>query len=277
MSAIGFGAMNLSIWERPSEEQAVRVVHRALDLGISYIDTADVYHIDDRDKHHNEKLIRQALATYAGDTGKVLVGTKGGWERPRGGWRYNGSPQYLLKAIRASHAALGGQEPIALWQHHAPDPRVPIQESLRAAKEAVDEGLVRFVGVSNYSLKQLERAREVVEVVSVQNQYSPWHRQPERDGMLGYCESEGLTFFPWSPLGGSNRAGRLAGNRGLAALAREKGISVPRLVLAWLMARSPRVLPIPGARRVASIEDSALAPEVELSEDEVQKIDKATA
>jgi aryl-alcohol dehydrogenase-like predicted oxidoreductase len=274
VSAIGLGAMHLSLADRPPEVQALRVLHRAFDLGVTLIDTADSYCIDEADKHHNEKLIHKALAQYEGDTRGIVVATKGGLMRPDGRWTRNGDPDHLRRTIRESHAALGGERPITLWQHHAPDAEYPVALSLKAAREAVEEGLVRYVGVSNYSVEQIERAREVVDVASVQNQYSPWHRKPEQDGVLAYCEAEGITFLPWSPLGGSSRAKRLSEYDGIVALAKAKGISPQRLVLAWLRAKSPCVLPIPGATRLESLEDSVASVEVELNGDEVRRIDR---
>ncbi len=141
VSALGFGAMNLSLASRPPEEQSIAVIHRALDLGVTLIDTADAYCRDETDTHHNERLIRKAFASYGGDAASVVVATKGGCVRPGGRWETDGDPGHLRRTIRDSHAALGGQ-PIALWQHHAPDPRVPVEESLAAVREAVDEGLV---------------------------------------------------------------------------------------------------------------------------------------
>lgn len=277
VSAIGFGAMHLSLAGRPSEKQAHEVVHRALALGVTLIDTADAYCRDENDKHHNERLIREALRSYGGDVAGCVVATKGGYTRPGGSWEARSDPDYLRRTIRESYIALGESGPIALWQHHAPDQRVSLEDSLAVVKEAVDEGLIRYVGVSNYSVEEIERARKVVDVVSVQNEYSPWHRESERNGVLSYCEREGLTFLPWSPLGGGGRAKRLGDYPDLAALAREKGVSPQRLVLAWLRAKSPCVLPIPGASRVATLEDSVAAAELELSSDEVERIDRATA
>lgn len=186
----------------------------------------------------------------------------------------NGDPDHLRQTIRESVEALG-EAPIPLWQHHGPDPEVPVEESLQPVREAVDDGLIAHVGVSNYSVAQIERARDVVEVVSVQNQYSPWHRQPERDGVLDYCAAHGLVLLPWGPLGGRRRAKELSAFEGLTALAEEKGISPQRLVLAWLMARSPAVLPIPGASRIETTEDSMAAAEVTLTGEEVQRLERA--
>ncbi|MFB2921526.1 aldo/keto reductase [Aerosakkonema funiforme] len=277
MSAIGLGGMPMSVSGRPPESQSIQVIHRALDLGVTLIDTADSYCQDESDKHHNERLIYKALQQYKGDTSQVILATKGGLMRPKGAWTRNGNPDHLRKTIRESFAAFGGEKPIDLWQYHSPDPDYTIESALAPAKEAVEEGLIKFVGVSNFSVEQIKRARDVVEIVSVQNQYNPWYRQPEFDGVLEYCEKEGLTFLPWSPLGGSNRVGRLKNMKPISQLAKEKKVSVYNIVLAWLMAKSPCVVPIPGASKVSSIEDSVCAAEVKLSADEVTNIDRATA
>lgn len=277
VSAIGLGAMPLSLDGRPSEEKAIALIHRALKLGITLIDTADAYCLDERDKHHNERLIAKALATYEGLTEPkgVMVATKGGLMRPNGDWVSNGDPKHIRSTIQESYHALGGRRPIPLWQLHAPDSRFELRETLRPAREAVDEGLIRFVGLSNVSVDEIEEAREIVEIVSVQNRYNPWDRSPERDGVLAYCEKEGLTFLPWSPLGGSDRVERLKDIPVLRALAYEKGLSPQRLVLAWMMARSPAILPIPGASKIPNLEDSAAAETLTLSRDEVEKIDRS--
>lgn len=277
ISAIGLGGMPMSLSSRPPESQSIAVIHRALDLGVTLIDTADSYCQDESDKHHNERLIHKALEQYEGDTSQVTVATKGGLMRPQGSWTRNGNPDHLRETIRTSFEALGGSNAIALWQYHAPDTNYTIEESLKPAKEAVEEGLIQFVGVSNFSVEQIKRARDVVEIVSVQNQYNPWHRQPEFDGVLEYCEQEGLTFLPWSPLGGSRRVSNLEDIPVIANLAKEKGISVYQIVLAWLRAKSPCIIPIPGASKISSLEDSVHAVEVKLSEDEVKQIDQVTA
>jgi pyridoxine 4-dehydrogenase len=276
VSAIGLGGMPMSLSNRPPESQSIQVIHRALDLGITLIDTADSYCKDETDKHHNEKLIAKALSEYPGDVSNVIVATKGGLMRPNGAWTRNGNPEHLRETIRESFQALGGEKAIDLWQYHSPDPEYSIKESLTVAKEAVDEGLIKFVGVSNFSVEQIKRAREIVEIVSVQNQFNPWYRLPEIDGVLRYCERESLTFLPWSPLGGSRRVGSLEDVEAIAQLATEKQVSVYCIVLAWLRAKSPCVVPIPGASKVASIEDSVRALEVTLTEAEIAKIDRGT-
>ncbi|AFY32280.1 aldo/keto reductase [Calothrix sp. PCC 7507] len=276
VSAIGLGGMPMSIANRPAESQSIAVIHRALDLGITFIDTADSYCLDESDKHHNEKLIHKALTSYNGDISQVVVATKGGLMRPNGSWGRNGSPEHLRQTIRESYEALGSEKPIDVWQYHAPDPNYTIAQSLAPVKEAVDAGLIRFVGVSNFSVEQIKQARDVVDIVSVQNQYSPWERQPEIDGVLKYCQQEGLTFLPWSPFGGSRRHANLADIPAIAQLAKSKGVSVYNIVLAWLRSQSPAILPIPGASKISSIEDSARAADVTLSHEEVQQINRAT-
>ncbi|MFB2976167.1 aldo/keto reductase [Microseira sp. BLCC-F43] len=277
ISAIALGGMPMSLSSRPEETQAIATIHRALDLGVTLIDTADSYCKDESDKHHNEKLIRKALQQYKGDVSNVIVATKGGLMRPNGAWTRNGNPDHLRKTIRESFEALGGEKPIDVWQYHAPDPEYSIEASLAPAKAAVEEGLIRFVGVSNFSVEQIKRARDVVEIVSVQNQYNPWYRLPELDGVLKYCQREKLTFLPWSPLGGSRRVGSLKDISEIAQLAQEKGVSIYSIVLAWLMAKSPCIVPIPGASKISSIEDSVRAVDVKLSSEEVARIDGATS
>lgn len=277
ISAMGLGGMPMSLSSRPPEAQAIAVIHHAIALGVTLIDTADSYCRDESDKHHNERLIYKALQQYDGDVSHVIVATKGGLMRPNGSWTRNGNPDHLRQTIRISFEALGGSKPIDLWQYHAPDPDYTIQEALTPAKEAVEEGLIRFVGVSNFSVEQIKQARDVVEIVSVQNQYNPWQRQPDSDGVLEYCETERLTFFPWSPLGGSRRVSSLEDIPVIAQLANEKSVSVYQIVLAWLRAKSPCIIPIPGATKTSSIEDSVHALQVQLSEEDVQRIDRQTA
>ena len=274
ISAIGLGAMPLSRSGRPSEPDAISVIHKALDLGVTLIDTSDAYCKDESDKHHNESLIAKALQEYSGDTSSVTVATKGGLLRPEGRWTRDGNPDRLRKTIRESHAILGGSKPIDLWQYHSPDTNYTIEEALTPAKEAVAEGLIRYVGVSNFTVEQIEQARKVVDIVSVQNQYNPWHRQPEFDGVLDYCEQEGLIFFPWSPLGGNSRVKGLQDIEVITELAEKKEVSVYQIVLSWLRAKYSCIVPIPGASHVSSIEDSVKAVDLKLSDEEVKRIDE---
>ncbi len=274
ISAIGLGAMPLSLSDRPSESDAICVIHKALDLGVTLIDTADAYCRDESDKHHNESLIAKAFQQYPGDTSSVTVATKGGLIRPEGRWTRDGNPDRLRKTIRESYVILGGSKPIDLWQYHAPDPDYTVEAALTPVKEAVAEGLIRYVGVSNFTVEQIKQARQVVDIVSVQNQYNPWHRQPEFDGVLDYCQQERLIFFPWSPLGGSSRVSRLQDIKVIDELAKNREISVYQIVLGWLRAKYDCIVPIPGASHISSIEDSVKAVDLELSTEEVKRIDE---
>ncbi len=276
-SAIGLGGMPMSVYDRPTESQSIEVIHRALDLGITFIDTADSYCKDESDKHHNERLIHKALQTYSDDTSNVVVATKGGLMRPNQSWTRNGNPEHLRETIKVSFAAFGGNKPIDIWQYHSPDPDYSIEASLTPAKEAQEAGMINNIGVSNFSVEQIKQARDVVDIVSVQNQYSPWQRQPETDGVLEYCENEGLTFLPWSPFGGRRRHSGLKDVAAIAKLAEEKNVSVYCIVLAWLRSKSPCILPIPGASKVSSIEDSVKAVNIKLSVAEVEIINQETS
>ncbi len=277
VSAIGLGGMPMSVYDRPPESRSINVIHRALDLGVTFIDTADSYCKDESDKHHNERLIHKALQTYDGDTSNIVVATKGGLMRPNQSWTRNGNPEHLRETIRVSFETFGGNKPIDIWQYHSPDPDYTIEASLTPAALAQEAGMIKAIGVSNFSVEQIKQARDVVDIVSVQNQYSPWQRQPETDGVLEYCDREGLTFIPWSPFGGRRRHDNLTDIPAIAKLAEEKNVSVYCIVLAWLRSKSPCILPIPGASKTSSIEDSVKATGINLSEAEVQKIDKETS
>jgi len=277
VSAIGLGGMPMSVYDRPTESQSIKVIHRALDLGITFIDTADSYCKDESDKHHNERLIYKALQTYSGDTSNIIVATKGGLMRPNQSWTINGNPEHLRETIRVSFAAFGGDKPIDIWQFHAPDPDYTIEASLKPAREAQEAGMINKIGVSNFSVEQIKQAQDVVDIVSVQNQYNPWQRQPETDGVLEYCENEGLTFIPWSPFGGRRRHHGLTDIPEIKQLAEQKNVSVYCIVLAWLRSKSPCILPIPGATKSSSIEDSVKAVDIKLSAVEVEIIDKKTS
>lgn len=274
---IGLGGMPMSIRDRPPEDQSIATIHKALELGVTLIDTADAYCRDESDKHHNEKLIYSALQQYTGDKSQVLIATKGGLMRPNGSWTQNGNPDHLRQTIRESFEALGGDKPIDIWQYHSPDPNYSIKDALTPAKEAQNEGLIRYVGVSNFSIDQIKQARDVVEIVSVQNQYNPWHRNPEYDGVLEYCEAEGITFLPWSPLGGMSRVKQLQQFTGMTDLATEKGLSIYSLILAWMLSKSPCIVPIPGASRPESIADSVKAAQIRLEPPEIAIVEDAIA
>ncbi len=272
VSAVGLGCMYMSLDGRPSEDDAVRALHAAFDAGVTFLDTADVYCLDHRDIGHNERLIARALREKKG--APVVVATKGGLERPHGAWTRNARPQHLRHACDASLAALGVSR-IDVYQLHAPDPAVPLADSVGELARLRDEGKVAHVGLSNVSVREIEQARAIVPVVSVQNRWNPSHRAPESDGVLAHCTEHGIAFLPYSPFGGAGGAKRLGRSGRLADEARQRGVSPHRLVLAWMLAKSPAVVAIPGVRRAESALDSVAAADVVLSAGDVAAVERA--
>jgi aryl-alcohol dehydrogenase-like predicted oxidoreductase len=276
VGAVGLGAMPLSTKpDRPSPEEAATVVHAALDAGVTLIDTADAYAHDEAEFGHNEELVARALATYGGDTSQVLVATKGGHTRQGSDWALDGTPSYLRRACEGSLRRLG-VEAIDLYQLHRPDPATPWEESMGALRSLYDDGLIRMVGISNAGIAQIDAAREIVgpALVSVQNEFSPAHRSSADE--LGHCASVGLAFLPWSPFGGITSAKDLGSTAGaFAEVAAELGVSVYQVTVAWHLAQADVVLPIPGASRPQSIQDSAAGADLKLSPDQLARLDAA--
>jgi aryl-alcohol dehydrogenase-like predicted oxidoreductase len=276
VSAIGLGAMPLSTKEhRPSPAEAEAVVHAALDAGVTLVDTADAYAADEAEFGHNEELVARALASYGGDTSSVLVATKGGHTRQGREWLLDGTSSYLRRACEASLRRLG-VEAIGLYQFHRPDPATPWEESMGALRSLADDGLIRMAGISNADVAQIDAARAIVgdALVSVQNQFSPGYRSSA--GELAHCAATGLAFIPWSPFGGVSAAKSLGSTTDeFAAVADELGVSVYQVTLAWHLAQADVVLPIPGASRPESIVDSAAAADLELSADQLARLNAA--
>ena len=266
---IGLGAMPMSLEGRPEEERSLRTIHSALDAGVDLIDTADAYCRDETDVGHNERLIAKALR---GRRDGVIVATKGGHTRQGQDWLLDGSREHLRAACEASLRALDTDR-IDLYQYHRPDPEVPYAESIGALKELQDEGKIRWIGISNASVEQIEEARGIAEVVSVQNQLSLEFTSPLAKGEVTLCEEHGIAFLPWSPLGGISSAAEAAGAHDPVREAAEAhGASPQQVALAWLLALSPGVIPIPGASRPETILDSLAAAELELSREELDAI-----
>ncbi|KPI15495.1 NADP-dependent oxidoreductase domain containing protein [Actinobacteria bacterium OV450] len=281
VSAIGLGAMPLSIEHRPDETRAVATLHAALDAGVTLIDTADSYHWHADETGHNELLIARALARYGGDTSGVLVATKGGRGRPGdGSWTVDGRPEHLRRAAEASARRLA-VDAIGLYQLHKPDPAVPWAESVGALRELLDAGTIRAAGISNVTTAQILEAHAILGdgLASVQNQYSPAVRDGEAE--LQLSTRLGLAFLPWSPLGGISRSsldgpsGPTSAGTAFHRVADDHGVSPQQIALAWLLARSPAVIPVPGAGRPASIADSAEAADLELTTEELARLDAA--
>jgi aryl-alcohol dehydrogenase-like predicted oxidoreductase len=276
VSAIGLGGMPMSIEGRPEESRSVATVHAALDAGVTLIDTADAYHKDADDIGHNESLIAEALATYGGDTSHVLVATKGGHTRPGdGSWALDGSPAHLKQACEASLKRLG-VEAIGLYQHHRPDPAVPYADSIGALRDLLDEGKIRMAGISNANPDQIREANEILggRLASVQNQFSAKFRGSEPE--LRLCDVLGIAFLPWSPLGGIAHAGELGSSHAaFNEVAKARGVSPQQVALAWMLAKSPVVVPIPGSSRPETIQDSVKAADLELTDEELTRLDHA--
>ncbi len=277
VSAIGLGAMPMSVEGRPEEARSVAAVHAALDAGVTFIDTADAYHVHADEVGHNERLVAKALADHPAGA-DVLVATKGGLRRPGdGSWRRHGRPQDLKRACEQSLARLG-VEAIGLYQFHRPDPEVPYADSVGALAELLDEGKILQAGISNADPGQIRQAQEVLggRLASVQNQYSPafFSSRPELD----LCTELNIAFLPWAPLGGITKAGEL-GERHAAfgAVAAELGVSPHQVCLAWMLATSPVVVPIPGSSRPETARDSAAAADLTLSAGQLARLDAAVA
>jgi aryl-alcohol dehydrogenase-like predicted oxidoreductase len=266
--------MHLSIQERPSEEQGIRVIHAALDAGVTLIDTADVYCLDDNELGHNERLIARALKSWKGDRDAILVATKGGMRRPAGRWEMDGRPEHLRAACELSLRALG-VERIDLYQLHVPDSRVPLSESVGALADLQRQGKIRWVGLSNVSVAEVREAETIVRVTSVQNRLNPFFREALAEGVVAHCEEQGIGFLAYSPTGGGRLNRKLPAHPVLQPMATRLGVTPHALVLAWVLARSPAVLVIPSARTVEHAVDSTTAAELTLSESDLAAITTA--
>jgi len=280
VNRIGFGAMRIAPGETagrpdPTVDEAVRVLRRAVELGINFIDTADVY-----GRGESEERIRRALYPYPHG---VIIATKGGWLRPSmdpSAW--DGSPKHLREACEGSLKRLR-LERIDLYQYHIPDTKVPFEESIGALARLREEGKIRHIGVSNVTLEQVRRARRIVPIVSVQNRYNIAYRASEE--VLRYCEAEGLVFIPWAPLARGMPGGSPPGpandpafnppagyQERLAAAERQHGLNQYQGGIAWLMSHSRQILPIPGTTSVEHLEENVAAAAVRFSPQELQAI-----
>lgn len=274
VSAVGYGGMHLSIAGRPPEGQGIRVIHAALDAGVTLIDTADVYCLNQHDIGHNERLIAHALESWSGDRGGVLVATKGGLARPAGRWENDARPAQLRAACERSLGALGVDR-IDLYQLHAPDPRVPFLESVGELARLRDAGKIRWVGLSNVSAEQVREAQAVVPIASVQNRLNPFFREALAGGVVRLCAEQGIGFLAYSPTGGGRLNRKLPGHPVVAGIAQRLGVSPHAVVLAWVLAQSPAVIVIPSARTVEHARDGVGAASVTLTPEDVAAIDAA--
>jgi len=266
VNRLGFGAMRLTgngIWGEPKDpEEARRVLKRAVELGVNFIDTADSYGPD-----VSERLIGETLSPFPKG---LVVATKGGLTRQGPDlWSPDGRPDYLAKEVEKSLRLLK-TDVIDLWQLHRIDPKVPVEQSLEPIVKLKEQGKIRHIGLSEVKPKDIDRARRVVEIVSVQNLYNVGDRQHE--DVLEYCERHNIAFIPWFPVA----AGKLAQPGGkLDEIAKRHGSTVAQLSIAWLLHRSAVILPIPGTSSVAHLEENMKAAQLALSEAEMKEIEKA--
>lgn len=277
VGAIGLGLMTFDQTGTQPREQLADTVRAALDAGVTLFDTADAYGPGEEKgagaQGENERLIA-GLLDELGVRDQVLLATKGGHVRTDGGgWDTDSSASHLKEAVDASLQRLGVEQ-IALWQHHRPDPKVDYAEVIGTLKEIADSGKVAKIGLSNANPEQIRQAHDVLgdALASVQNQFSPAFRssRPEID----VCDELGLAFLPWSPLGGLSSAKDLAEKHpAFQRIAEDRGVSAQQVALAWELAQSPVVIPIPGAKRPTSIQDSAAAAGLELTSEELAALD----
>ena len=257
VNRLGFGAMRLTgegIWGPPRDRAAaMAILRRAVELGVNFIDTADSY-----GPNVSEELIAEALAPYPKD---LVIATKGGWNRPGPNqWTHDASPAHLREAVEGSLKRLR-LDRIDVYQLHVPDPVVPLNASIETLANMQSQGKIRLVGLSNVTVEHIERARKVVPIVSVQNRYSFADR--EWDNVVDYCERNGIAFIPWFPLGAGRVAGRL-----LERIAKARQVKPIQIALAWLLKRSPIMLPIPGTSSITHLEENIQAASLRLSENE---------
>jgi len=268
VNRLGFGAMRLTgegIWGWPPDrEGAKKVLRRAVELGVNFIDTADAY-----GPETNELLIAEALYPYPKG---LVIATKGGNTRPSPGqWVPDGRPEYLTQCVDKSLKRLK-LERIDLWQLHRIDRKVPVEESLGAIKKVQDAGKIRHVGLSEVTVAQIEQAKKVMPVVSIQNRYNIADRESE--AALNYCAKEKMGFIPWAPIGGGGSRSLSKASNPLEAEAKSHNVSVVQLALAWLLQKSPVMLPIPGTSSLEHLEENMAAEKLQLSADEWKKIEE---
>ncbi len=269
VSSIGLGGMPMSLAGRPAKSEAIKVIHASLRAGVTLIDTADVYCVDHSEIGHNERLIAEALAQWSGDA--PVVATKGGLTRPGGAWVTDAHPRRLKLACDASLKALKVPA-ITLYQLHSVDDVVPLEDSVDALAELRRAGKILHIGLSNVSAQQIRRAQQVAPIVSVQNRCSVFDRRDFSNGVIALCEAERLAYLAYSPVGGSRGKGRVEGDPTLKALAARRGASPFQVALAWLLAKSPAIIPIPGASKITSAIDSAAAGSLALTDEDLAQL-----
>lgn len=269
VTRIGLGTMPLAIQHRPNLEQALRVIRRALDAGINWIDTADSYCLDESEIGYGERLAARAVAEAKAED--VLVTTKVGYVRPHGEWAIDGRPDRITAACEASLRALGVSS-IFLYQLHAPDPAVPFAHSVGALAQLQREGKIRHIGLSNVDLGHLHEAQREAEICSVQNRCNLFDRSSFTNGVADYCAARGIAFIAHSPLGGHKGHVRAAESPVIRAIAERRGATPHEICLLWLLQQGSHVFPIPGSSRIESLESNLRTVDASLSESELLEL-----
>ena len=261
----GLGCMRLSTDSDRDDERSVAVLHAALDAGIRFFDTADAYCRDDSETGHNERLIARAISSWQGERDQVRVATKGGLTRPQGAWVSDGRARHLQRACEASLRALG-LDRLPLYQLHAPDPRTPLATSVRALQELKDQRLIAAIGICNVNLKQIEEARQLAEISTVQIELSPWLDDSILNGVIPYCIREGIRVLVHRPLGGPKGCRRIAADAGFTSVAARLGATPVETALAWIANLSPALVPLPGATKPETARSIVRAQQLQLSD-----------
>jgi len=266
--AVGLGAMPLSLDGRPDEAQALSVIEAFIDGGGNFIDSANVYCIDDSDVGHNEKLIVKALSKLE-DSKNIIVATKGGLRRPKGGWTVDGSPEWLRHSCEKSLKDLN-TDSIFLYQLHAPDPDVPLTDSVGELARLKAEGKIHHVGLSNVTVEQIQLALSITDITSVQNRCNLFERTSFENGVVKFCEKNNISFIAHSPVGGHFQHSQRPEDILLKILAEKYAVSIYQIMIAWLLHRSSSIVAIPGASKTSSVMDSLQAINVEFSKEDMQ-------
>ncbi len=271
VNAIGLGAMPLSLDGRPDEAQALGVIKAFVDGGGNFIDSANVYCVDDSDVGHNEKLIAKALSKLE-ESNNIIVATKGGLRRPKGDWTADASPAWLRQSCEKSLRDLNTNS-IFLYQLHALDPDVPLTDSVGELARLKGEGKIQHIGLSNVTVEHIQLALSITNIISVQNRCNLFERTSFKNGVVKFCEENKITFIAHSPVGGHSQHAQRADNILLKKLAEKYDASTYQIMIAWLLNKSPSILTIPGASKMSSITDSLQATNVEISKEDMQLLE----
>jgi len=271
VNAIGLGAMPLSLDRRPDEAQALGVIKAFVDCGGNFIDSANVYCVDDSDVGHNEKLIAKALSILE-ESNNIIVATKGGLRRPKGAWTVDASPAWLRQSCEKSLVDLN-TDSIFLYQLHSPDPDIPLTDSVGELARLKSEGKIQHIGLSNVTVEHIQLALSITHIMSVQNRCNLFEKTSFENGVVKFCEVNNITFIAHSPVGGHSQHAQRADNILLKKLAEKHDASTYQIMIAWLLHRSSSLVAIPGASKTSSIMDSLRAINVEFSKEDMRLLE----